>query len=271
MPDPPDTYTHGHADSVLRSHRWRTAANSAAYLLPHLQPGMALLDVGCGPGTLTCDLADRVGPGSVVGLDTSPEVVAAATAEARGRGTTNVTFDVGDVYALAFADDVFDVVHAHQVLQHLTDPVAALAELRRVVRPGGLVAVRDSDYGAMTWAPAEPRLDRWRTLYHEVTGRNGAEADAGRYLEGWARDAGFTEVEAGSSAWTFTTPEDRAWWGDLWADRVEGADSGLARQAVGYGLATPEELADLATGWRAWAAAGEGEFVVPHGEVLARG
>ena len=132
MPDTP--YTHGHAESVLRSHRWRTATNSAAYLLPHLQPGHELLDVGCGPGTPTCDLADRVAPGAAIGMDSSAEVVAAATAEAAERGMTNVTFDTGDVYALPFADDRFDIVHAHQVLQHLTDPVTALRELRRVVR-----------------------------------------------------------------------------------------------------------------------------------------
>jgi len=271
VPDARDTYTHGHADSVLRSHRWRTATNSAAYLLPHLQPGLDLLDVGCGPGTLTCDLADRVGPGAVVGLDSSAEVVAAATAEAAERGTANVTFDTGDVYALPLAEDTFDVVHAHQVLQHLTEPVAALAEMRRVVRPGGVVAVRDSDYAAMTWAPAEPRLDRWLALYHRVTERNGAEADAGRYLYGWARQAGFAEVEVGSSTWTFATAEDRAWWGSLWADRVEGADSALARQAVEYGLATTEELTDLAAGWRTWAEADDGVFAVLHFDVLARG
>ena len=272
MPDVPDApYTHGHAESVLRSHRWRTATNSAAYLLPHLQPGLDLLDIGCGPGTLTCDLADRVGPGTVIGLDRSPEVVAAAEVEAADRGTANVTFDTGDVYALPFADDHFDVVHAHQVLQHLTDPVAALRELRRVVRPDGVVAVRDSDYAAMTWAPDEPRLDRWLELYHRVTERNGAEADAGRYLKGWARAAGFAEIEVSSSTWTFSSIEDRAWWGALWADRVEGDDSALARQAVEYGLTTTAELADLAAGWRTWAEADDGVFAGVHFEVLARG
>lgn len=267
----PDTYTHGHHESVLRSHRWRTAENSAAYLLPHLSPGQTLLDVGCGPGTLTCDLAERVAPGSVVGLDASADVVAAAGEEAASRGTANVTFTEGDVYALDLPDGAVDVAHAHQVLQHLTDPVAALRELRRVVGPDGLVAVRDSDYAAFTWAPASPRLDRWLDLYHRVTRANRAEADAARHLPGWARAAGFSSVEVSSSTWTFATPEDRAWWAGLWADRVGLPDSALHRQALDHGLAGAEELADLADGWRAWADEPDAVFIVLHGEVLARG
>jgi ubiquinone/menaquinone biosynthesis C-methylase UbiE len=266
-----DTYTHGHHESVLRSHRWRTAENSAAYLLPHLRPGLELLDVGCGPGNITCDLADRVAPGPVIGLDVSAEVVTAATSDAEERGTANVSFRTGDLHTLELDDDAFDVVHAHQVLQHLTDPVAALRELRRVVRPDGVVAVRDGDYAAMTWAPAEPRIERWLELYHQVTARNGAEADAGRRLLGWAQRAGFTSIEVSSSNWTYADPASRAWWGDLWADRVGQADSALHRQAVEYGLSTPDELADLAAGWRAWAEADDGVFVVVHVEVLARG
>jgi len=264
------TYTHGHHESVLRSHRWRTAENSAAYLLPHLRPGMSLLDVGCGPGTLTCDLAARVAPGPVVGLDTSSEVVEAAEAEAVERGTTNVTFAVGDVYALDDDDGSYDVVHAHQVLQHLTDPVAALRELHRVLHPDGLLAVRDSDYAAFAWAPADPRLDRWMELYHQVVERNEAEADAGRHLLGWVRAAGFRDVHASSSTWTFADPEARAWWGGLWADRVGVPDSALAAQAVAYGLSDEAELADLADAFRRWAQDDEGTFIVVHGEILAR-
>ena len=135
-----DTYTHGHAEPVLQSHRWRTVENSAAYLLPSLRPGLDLLDVGCGPGTITVDLAARVAPGWVVGLDLSPEPLAEARAAAERAGV-DVSFQVGDVYALEAPDDSFDVVHAHQVLQHLTDPIAALREMARVCRPGGRVAI----------------------------------------------------------------------------------------------------------------------------------
>ena len=262
----PDVYTHGHQDAVLRSHRWRTAENSAAYLLPHLEPGMRLLDVGCGPGTLTVDLARRVAPAPVVGVDLSADVVAEAAAHAQHEGVGNVTFLAGDFRAVADGD--FDVVHAHQVLQHVTDPVGALTAMRGRAKPGGLVAARDCIYSSFTWAPDEDRLDRWLAVYLAVTARNGADADAGKRLLGWAHDAGLTDVEYSTSTWTFATAEDRGWWGDLWADRVVG--SSLAEQAVEYGAATPDELAEVAAGWRQWAAESDGVFIVPHGEIVAR-
>jgi ubiquinone/menaquinone biosynthesis C-methylase UbiE/GNAT superfamily N-acetyltransferase len=261
---PADRYTHGHHESVLRSHTARTAENSAAYLLPHLRAGQRLLDVGCGPGTITVDLAARVAPGEVIGIDRSEEVIAAARSL---DAPANVRFEVGDVYALAFEHAAFDVVHAHQVLQHLSDPVGALRELRRVLRPGGRLAVRDSDYGAFTWAPASPPMRRWLDLYHELTRRNRAEADAGRYLLGWVQQAGFTDVVGGSSTWTFADPASRAWWCGLWADRIR--QSAFADQALAEGLATRADLDELAGGFLDWAEHDDGWFVVLHGEVLA--
>ncbi len=265
---PDDTYTHGHADSVLRSHRWRTVANSAPHLVPHLRPGLDVLDVGCGPGTITADLAARVAPGRVVGTDRSAEVVAAAAAD--HGDVAGLTFVVGDVYGLDAADASFDVVHAHQVLQHLSDPVAALREMRRVCRPGGVVAVRDSDYAAFTWDPADADLDRWLDVYRAVARGNDADPDAGRRLKGWALAAGFGpgSVEVSCSAWTFSTPDERAWWGGLWADRVTG--TALADQAVAAGLATRDELAAMAAAFRRWAADDTAVFHVPSVEILAR-
>ncbi|MGI8536407.1 MAG: methyltransferase domain-containing protein [Mycobacteriales bacterium] len=259
-------YLQGHHESVLRAHRWRTAANSAAYLLPHLGPGMQVLDVGCGPGSITNDLADAVGPaGHVLGVDSSAEVVELARA---GSPAPNVRFAVQDALHLDLPDGAFDIVHAHQVLQHLADPVAALREMMRVTRPGGLVAVRDADYAAMTWHPASAGLDSWRATYRSVARSHGAEPDAGRRLLSWARAAGFAQVVPSASVWCFATPADRAWWGGLQADRI--VDSDVARHAVAASLTDDAGLRQLAESWRAWAETDDGWFAVVHGEVLCR-
>ena len=121
--------------------------------------------------------ARRTAPGRIVGIDRSDDVLAQAAAYAAEQ-QVDVTFEPGDVYALAYDDASFDVVHAHQVLQHLSDPVAALAEMRRVTRSGGVVAARDGDYACFSWAPLDPRLDRWLEIYR--SGRAAQQRRAGR-------------------------------------------------------------------------------------------
>jgi len=261
-----ETYTHGHPASVLRSHRWRTAENSAAYLLPRLRPGLDVLDVGCGPGTITLDLARIVGAGHAVGVDGAAAAVEAANGAAAAAGV-DVAFAVDDAYELSFEDDRFDVVHAHQVLQHLADPVAALREMRRVCRPGGTVAVRDADYEAMSWWPLDPRLDRWLELYRAAARANGGEPDAGRRLIAWVRAAGFSDIAPSASVWCFAQPEDRAWWSETWAER--STDSPLSRQLVDSAMATQAELDEIGKAWHEWAQAPDGWFAVVHGEILA--
>ena len=261
-------YVHGHHESVLRSHRWRTAANSAGYLLPHLASGMRLLDVGCGPGSITIDLARLVAPGEVIGIDPVEAPLVEARDAASAAGLANVSFRVADGMALPFEDGTFDVVHAHQVLQHVPDPVGMLREMGRVTRPGGVVAARDSDYAAFTWFPAVPALEEWLDLYHRVARASGGDPDAGRSLLAWAHAAGFRDVTAGASAWCFATDEDRAWWGGLWADRA--LRSTYATQSLALGLADEGTLERISDGWRAWSAEPDGWFAILHGEILAR-
>ncbi len=269
MPQTPrEVYPHGHHPSVLRSHRWRTAENSAGYLLPLLRSTDRLLDIGVGPGTITVDLATRVPAGTVVGIDNAPAALEAARSLTVARNVTNLTLQPGDAYALDFDADSFDVVHAHQVLQHLADPVAALREMRRVCRPGGIVAARDADYAAMTWYPDHPALTRWLALYRPLARAGGGEPDAGRRLRAWALAAGFNRVIASASAWCFSTEDELAWWSDSWAERLLSSD--LATQMVAAGLADKPELALLAAGWREWAEHPGAWFAVLHGEILAR-
>ena len=261
-------YTHGHSAAVLSAHSRRGAADSAAYLLAHLRAGMDLLDVGCGPASITADLAERVAPGRVVGLDAAAGALEAARATLRERGLSEqVELTCGDIMALPFEDASFDVVHAHQVLQHLADPVGALAEMRRVTRPGGIVAVRDAVYSAMTWFPEPAGMEQWRSVYMATARANGGEPNAGSRLLSWARAAGFADASASASTWCYATPADRAWQSQTWAQRCL---TSFGPRAVELGLADRADLETMAQAWRQWGDSEDAWFVVVHGEVLAR-
>lgn len=261
-------YTHGHSAAVLSAHSRRGAADSAAYLLAHLRAGMDLLDVGCGPASITADLAERVAPGRVVALDAAAGALEAARTTLRERGLSEqVELTCGDVMALPFEDASFDVVHAHQVLQHLADPVGALAEMRRVTRPGGIVAVRDAVYSAMTWFPEPEGMEQWRSVYMATARANGGEPDAGSRLLSWARAAGFADVSASASTWCYATPADRAWQSQTWSQRCL---TSFGPRAVELGLADGPDLEAMAQAWRQWGDSEDAWFVVVHGEVLAR-
>ena len=261
-------YTHGHGAAVLSAHSRRGAEDSAAYLLPHLNAGMDLLDVGCGPATITADLAERVAPGRVVGLDAASGALEAARATLAERDLpAGVELTDGDIMSLPFDDGTFDVAHAHQVLQHLSDPVGALAEMRRVTRPGGIVAVRDAVYSAMTWYPEFEGMELWRSVYMATARANGGEPDAGGRLLAWAHRAGFTEVTASASTWCYATATDRAWQSTTWAQR---SLSSFGPQAVELGLASSTDLETMARAWRQWGGSEDAWFVVVHGEVIAR-
>lgn len=261
-------YTHGHHESVLRSHTWRTAANSAAYLLGSLKPHMTILDIGCGPGTITADLAQLVPDGRVTGIDQVAGVLDQARTTAAERDVANVEFAVADVHALDYPDNSFDVVHAHQVLQHVGDPVRALREMYRVTKPGGIVAARDGDYSGMVWYPQTPGMDDWLDLYLRVARANGGEPDAGRRLKSWALQAGFTDIASSSSNWCFATAEERAWWSGLWADRTLA--SAYAERATQGGHATEDQLRAVSEAWREWGRQEDAWFSCLHGEILCR-
>jgi len=263
-------YINGHHSSVLRSHSWRTAENSAAYLLSSIRPDMHILDIGCGPGTITADFAALVPQGQVIGLENTAEVLEQGRATAASRGLTNLTFVIGDMHALDFPDDSFDIVHAHQVLQHVGDPIKALSEMRRVTKPGGVVATREGDFTYMAFYPDDGTLEKWKNLHVEVARALGGEPNAGRRLVSWAMKAGFdrSNITATASAWCYSTPEERAWWGDLWADRV--VLSSFAKSTVDGGFATKEELEAISRAFRNWAAQEDGWFAMLHGEILCR-
>ncbi|MDF1594632.1 MAG: methyltransferase domain-containing protein [Acidimicrobiia bacterium] len=265
---PHEVYTHSHDQVVVDAHGRRTAEEAADFVRPYIRPQMRILDAGCGPGSITCGLARWVPDGEVVGIDAAASVLEHGRSRANTEGVDNVSFQLGDAYDLAFPDGSFDVVYAHQLLQHLGRPVDALGEFLRVLKPGGHVAVRDADYGTMTHHPVDARVVRLFEIYGQVARCNRGEPDAGRRLLSWVQAAGFSSPVYTTSSWQFATQEGRTWWADLWAGRT-GVTKYVERVEE-LGLSTAEELAELGTGFQDWATNPGGVFIFINGEVVAR-
>jgi len=263
-----EKYTHGHAPATVRQHARRTAEEAAAFLLPELRPGMRLLDVGCGPGSITRGLAERLAPGQVIGLDLSREILAAARQDAAARGLANLQYEEGSVYQLPFPDASFDVVFAHQVLQHLREPGAALRELLRVVRSGGLVAVRDVDWGTASYWPADPWIDRFVEVHLKTFYRNGGEPRIGRQLRALFNAADVTDLQITASVWCYATPSETVEWGESYAERL--LTSPMGERAVEYGFASRSDLEAMAAAFRAWAVHPDAFWAFIHVAALAR-
>jgi ubiquinone/menaquinone biosynthesis C-methylase UbiE len=271
MTDPPlrhETYTHGHAPATLRQHAQRTADEAAAFLLPHLRPSMRLLDVGCGPGSITRGLAERLAAGQVVGVDLSKDALDGARRDAAARGLTNLHYQEGSVYQLPFPDASFDAVYAHQVLQHLRERESAVREMLRVVRPGGLVAVRDVDWGTAAYWPPDPWIDRFIDVHHQAWYRNGGEPQMGRQLRALFNAAEVVDLEISAAVWCYATPDETAAWGEAYADRL--LTSPMGERPVEYGFATRVEIESMAAAFRAWGSHPDATWMFIHIAALGR-
>lgn len=230
----------------------RTAAREAAFLLPLLRAGMRLLDVGCGPGSITLGLAAVVAPGEVIGIDLRPEPIEQARAAAACAGIANARFVVGSAYALPFPDASFDAAFAHQVLIHLREPVRALAEVRRVLRPGGVVGVCDLDFGAGIQFPPSSLDEQRRALLCRVLEHNGANPWLGRTHRRRLRDAGFDRSAAGATVQSAGTPEEtrraatlmKATWQGTAATATALAEGGTDRATLDAMLAEIDAWAE---------------------------
>lgn len=173
----------------------RTAAEWVPFFLPHLRPGMSLLDCGCGVGSITLDLAERVAPGLVVGVDLDAGQLAKAQAEFARRGLSNVRFEVASLYDLPFPEASFDAVLAHTLLMHLSDPLHALRVLRRMLKPGGVVCVSDDDFSTRVLSPADVSVEKLWDLSIRLIEHNGGSPYYARHLRGLLLRAGCTRTE----------------------------------------------------------------------------
>ncbi len=184
-------YTMGYSEEFRQMLDQRSAETHASYLLPHLKPGHRVLDFGCGPGTISVGLARTVDPGEVHGIDMEESQIALARSAAEAGGHANATFHVGDVTKLPFEDNFFDAAHCHAVLMHVPDIAAVLAEVKRVLKPGGIIAAREA---MLTAAFLQPFDDQgaWNTFVKLLVG-NGGHPKMGMELKAAFLNAGFTD------------------------------------------------------------------------------
>ena len=200
-------YTMGYSEEFRQMLDRRSARTHAAYLLPHLASGQRMLDFGCGPGTITVGLAKAVEPGELHGMDMEESQVELARTAAAAGGHTNVTFHTGDVTDLPFEDDYFDVAHCHAVLMHVPDTEATLKEVKRVLKPGGLIASREANVASSFMAPAADTIQGAWDTFARLLAANRGHPQMGRELKARFVEAGFTDIRATASFDMFGTPK----------------------------------------------------------------
>ena len=245
---PAPTYTMGYGLEFQKMLDRRNAAINAAHLLPHLEPGMHLLDLGCGPGTISVGLAQAVAPGALHGIDMEESQIEIARAAATAGGHDNATFRTGDATDLPFEDDSFDVAHCHALLNHAPDTQAVLAEVKRVLKPGGIFAAREV-FGDSTFLEPELEIgglggDRVWGTFLRLLAANGGHPQMGKELSRALVDAGFTDIRASASFETYSSADDLAFLHDLIVGWFFSPET--IKASIKLGLASRERI----DGWR---------------------
>jgi 2-polyprenyl-3-methyl-5-hydroxy-6-metoxy-1,4-benzoquinol methylase len=279
---PPSTYAPSHAAPQITNHSWRTATNSAAYLLPNLaslastNPSLRLLDVGCGPGTLTVSFASHLPPTAhIIGTDISSSVLSRAADHASEKGVANVEFKEADIYTLSSTfpndQDKFDVVHAHQVFCHLNNPLPALQSMLSICKPGGIIALRESDLRMQTIHPETAGLRTSHDCLMQYHKSTGGSTSLGTELVSLAMKAGIPRenITATMGTWCISTREEREAWGGAFATRCRKG-SPMWETATGNGWWSKQEMEGMARAWEEWIEAEDGVWGLMNGEVVIR-
>ena len=265
----PTSYIQGYDASTLKSHQSRSAKVQSDYLLPFVKSTSRILDVGCGPGTITCDFARYAHRGSVTGVDFSEKVIEQALSEAAARGLDNVDFQTASAHNLPFEDDTFDVVHCHALLVHLPKASGAIKEMRRVCKVGGYVGCREPDWDSLAIHPHSPALEKWKEVSAQLKRNEGAEPNAGRQLAEWAVHAGFSpeQVQVSCNVLQYIGEEEVKWWGTLYANRVR---TEFGERAVSSGLVTKDEIEQFASAYVEWSDTKFGLWAMMHMRLLCQ-
>lgn len=229
----------------------RDARTFLPFLLPHLHPGIDILDAGCGVGAIALDLAKTVGPRRIVGIDVDADQIATARASAAEQGIGSAEFAVGTAYEIPFAAASFDVVYANTVLLYLRDPVRALTEMRRVLRPGGIAAVSDDDISTIVFSPEIPGMSLGPKLFAKAVEHEGGNTSYSRHLRALMRQAGFARTEGHAlTPETYGDAQSTRWMADF-AIGLFSASS-MSDTVVSQGWASRDELDRLLAALREW-------------------
>ena len=203
-------YTMGFGETIIQLLKRHSAETHAAHLLPYIKPGLRVLDFGCGPGTISAGIARAVEPGKLHGIDMEESQVALARYIAKEGRHDNATFHVADVTDLPFDDDFFDVVHGHAILTHVPDTQTAMAEVKRVLKPGGIISSREPIFRYSFQTPSFEVLDNGWVVFSELIATHGGHPDFGKDLKRHLLEAGFTDIRADATFNTYRTTEDVA-------------------------------------------------------------
>ena len=236
-------YTMGYSEEFRQLLNRRSAETHAKHLLPHLKPGLRVLDFGCGPGTITVGLAKAVEPGEVHGVDMEESQIGLARSAAEAGGHANATFHVGSVLELPFEDNSFDAAHCHAVLMHVPDTRAALAEVKRVLRPGGIIASREMIVQSSFLEPGGEAIDEGWKMFSNLLAANGGHPKMGKEMKNIFLEAGFSDVRASGSFDFFGTSEDVAFLHAFIVDWLFLPE--VMAAAIKYGLATQEQFDEV--------------------------
>ena len=269
IPAPHEDYAHGYNSALtLQLHTTRTADKQAGWFVPYLQPGMTLLDCGCATGAITIGLAKVVEPGQVVGVDVSEIEIERARARTAQAGIPNVRYAVGNIYQLDFPDNHFDALFSHNVLEHMAKPARALQEMHRVLKPGGIIGVRNTDFGGILLAPDNKLIERFFTTYEADWRVINGNPRLGRCLGGLLIDSGFVGVEASASYEVYADSDARHLITQVAVARISEAD--FAGRVIARSLASAAELEATKEAWLAWQELPDGFFAISHGEAVGR-
>lgn len=260
-------YKNGFDQNISKTHEWRTADNCCKYMLKYLRKNYHVLDIGCGPGSITCDIAKLIPKGNIIGIDPVKELVDAGNQLAILKNIPNVRFESASAYNLPFDDNSFDLVHSHQVLVHLADPVRALKEMFRVVKPAGFVCVRDSDLDSTVVYPDRyAAIKQYFLLATKISGLS-TKARHGRQLKDLAMQAGFKPEYIACSVdnWCIAGNSDRAWFADMFINRIENSQPKLVE---GDEELNRQQRENVVNAWGEWAGDETGWLTFMHCEIV---